>query len=139
MKPYILRASMALAVGLCVAIPAAADSPPPYPEFTFKMGKPPKKGTKKRINVQIEPGDQVVAKPAKPKPDDAGTGTQSAAASTRSWSRRASTAITRGRGRRGRRGGCLTRPGGSTRADGSPSCPCRSPVRNSNRRSSTQG
>lgn len=82
MKPYILRASMALAVGLCVAIPAAADSPPPYPEFTFKMGKPPKKGTKKRINVQIQPGDQVVAKPAKPRPDDAGTGTQSAAAAS---------------------------------------------------------
>ena len=31
------------------------EDPPPFPEFTFKMGKPPEKGTKKRITVQIEP------------------------------------------------------------------------------------
>ncbi|MEQ8897114.1 MAG: lytic transglycosylase domain-containing protein [Roseovarius sp.] len=60
-------------------MPAPAESPPPYPDFTFKMSKPPKPGTKKRINVQIEPGDQVVAKPAKPKAHDTETGTQSAA------------------------------------------------------------
>lgn len=36
-------------------IPAFAEDPPPFPEFTFKMGKPPKKGAQKRITVQIEP------------------------------------------------------------------------------------
>ena len=36
--------------------------PKPWPEFTFKMGKPPKSGAGKRIKVQIEP--QI----AKPKP-----------------------------------------------------------------------
>ncbi len=41
---------------LCPA-PLAAD-PAPFPEFTFKMGKPPAKGTSKRITVQIQPGDQ---------------------------------------------------------------------------------
>ena len=63
MKPFLICAA-ALGVGLCGAMPAPAESPPPYPDFTFKMSKPPKPGTKKRINVQIEPGDQVVAKPA---------------------------------------------------------------------------
>lgn len=79
MKPFLICAA-ALGVGLCGAMPAPADSPPPYPEFTFKMAKPPKPGTKKRINVQIEPGDQVVAKPAKPKAEDKESGTESAAA-----------------------------------------------------------
>lgn len=35
-------------------IPVFAEDPPPFPEFTFKMGKPPEKGAKKRITVQIE-------------------------------------------------------------------------------------
>ncbi len=49
---------------------AHADDPPPFPEFTFKMGKPPKAGAAKRITVQIEPGDQI-APPATARPDDA--------------------------------------------------------------------
>nr|WP_299841897.1 lytic transglycosylase domain-containing protein [uncultured Roseovarius sp.] len=40
----------------------AAD-PPPFPEFTFKMGKPPKAGAGKRITVQIEPQEEVPAPP----------------------------------------------------------------------------
>nr|WP_309503560.1 lytic transglycosylase domain-containing protein [uncultured Roseovarius sp.] len=55
-----------------LAIPCAdarADDPAPFPEFTFKMGKPPKTGTGKRITVQIEPGDQV-APPAAAKPGE---------------------------------------------------------------------
>ena len=39
---------------ICVSAPVQADDPPPFPEFTFKMGKPPESGTKKRITVQIE-------------------------------------------------------------------------------------
>ncbi len=41
--------------------PVFAEDPPPFPEFTFKMGKPPKKGTKKRITVQIEPEAEPAA------------------------------------------------------------------------------
>ncbi len=40
---------------MCTPIPVFAGDPPPFPEFTFKMGKPPQKGASKRINVQIEP------------------------------------------------------------------------------------
>jgi len=32
-----------------------ADSPPPFPDFTFKMGKPPEPGAQRRITVQITP------------------------------------------------------------------------------------
>jgi soluble lytic murein transglycosylase-like protein len=40
----------------CASLPALADDPPAFPDFTFKMGKPPKKGATKRITIQIEPG-----------------------------------------------------------------------------------
>lgn len=49
---------------ICVSAPVQADDPPPFPEFTFKMGKPPKKGTKKRITVQIEPEAEQAPKAA---------------------------------------------------------------------------
>ncbi|MCZ0812683.1 lytic transglycosylase domain-containing protein [Roseovarius sp. EGI FJ00037] len=48
-------ALLALGVAVCLPIPAQAGDPPPFPEFTFKMSKPPKAGTGKRITVQIEP------------------------------------------------------------------------------------
>lgn len=56
--------SRILAIGLAfvLAAPANAGDPPPFPDFTFKMGKPPKTGAGKRITVQIEP------KPVQPKP-----------------------------------------------------------------------
>lgn len=49
--------ALALALALPCAGPARAADLAPFPDFTFKMGKPPKKGAK-RITVQIEPGDQ---------------------------------------------------------------------------------
>lgn len=48
-----------LALVACATV-AAADDPAPFPDFTFKMGKPPKAGSGKRITVQIEPGDQAL-------------------------------------------------------------------------------
>jgi soluble lytic murein transglycosylase-like protein len=58
-----MRRDWILAAGLILALgsPVLADEPQPWPEFTFKMGKPPKEGAGKRITVQIEP------EPAKPK------------------------------------------------------------------------
>lgn len=47
---------LAFSAILAFAMPVHAGDPPPFPEFTFKMGKPPKKGSKPRITVQIEPG-----------------------------------------------------------------------------------
>ena len=41
-----------------------AGDPPPFPEFTFKMGSPPKAGARKLITVQIEPKKEPVRKPA---------------------------------------------------------------------------
>jgi len=61
---------VAFAVALAVAGGAVADSPPPFPDFTFKMGKPPEPGAGKRITVQIEPGDQPL-----PRARDAGNET----------------------------------------------------------------
>ncbi len=62
--------SYILAAMTLAALPAAAG-PAPFPEFTFKMGKPPAKGTTKRIQVQIEPGDQRPPAPSTPRRDDA--------------------------------------------------------------------
>ena len=46
-----------LALGAMVMLPAGAvaDGPKPFPDFTFKMGKPPAPGSKPRIDVQIDP------------------------------------------------------------------------------------
>jgi soluble lytic murein transglycosylase-like protein len=52
-------------------VAAAAADPAPFPEFTFKMGKPPAKGTSKRITIQIEPGDQRAPAPSTPRRGDA--------------------------------------------------------------------
>lgn len=51
-------AIVALAAILACASPTFSDSPPPWPEFTFKKGKPPKKGAGKLITVQIDPEAQ---------------------------------------------------------------------------------
>ena len=40
---------------LCVASPAVAEGPAPFPDFSAKRVKPPSKSTKKRITVQIAP------------------------------------------------------------------------------------
>ncbi len=69
---HILAPTLA-ALLLCPA-PLVAD-PAPFPEFTFKMGKPPKKGTSKRIDVQIQPGDQPApARSTPPRAEDEDTG-----------------------------------------------------------------
>jgi len=45
---------IALGVALCLPASAHAGDPPPFPDFTFKMGKPPSAGATRRITVQIE-------------------------------------------------------------------------------------
>ncbi len=55
---------MALGVSFGLSGPLLAGDPPPFPEFTFKMGKPPKPGKGKLITVQIDPEEQRAAKPA---------------------------------------------------------------------------
>jgi len=40
-----------------IAAPAGAEEPAPFRDFTFKKVTPPKSGTKKRIDIQIGPGD----------------------------------------------------------------------------------
>ena len=57
MRHVMIPMALAAALALPGAGPARAADPAPFPDFTFKMGKPPKKGAK-RITVQIEPGDQ---------------------------------------------------------------------------------
>ena len=60
-----MRFNRFLAIGVCLAcaFPVHAGDPPPFPEFTFKKGKPPKKGGGKLITVQIDPEDQAHLKP----------------------------------------------------------------------------
>lgn len=67
-----MRHSLAplLAALLLCPVAASAADPAPFPEFTFKMGKPPKPGTSKRIDVQIKPGDQPAPAPSTPRAKD---------------------------------------------------------------------
>ncbi|WP_076533412.1 lytic transglycosylase domain-containing protein [Roseovarius nanhaiticus] len=67
-----MLAPLAAALLLWPAAPAVAD-PAPFPEFTFKMGKPPAKGASKRIDVQIKPGDQPAPARSTPRVDDGET------------------------------------------------------------------
>ena len=55
-----LKTLLALSIVVMAGAGHAGD-PPPFPDFTFKSGKPPKAGTKKRINVQIEPQPEAAA------------------------------------------------------------------------------
>lgn len=66
MRPNPMRPALIIALALVITcpIPGYGDAPPPFPDFTFKMSKPPKAGTTRRINVQIEPQPATVA--AKP-------------------------------------------------------------------------
>lgn len=79
MKPLSFFRALALMAGVLAPSALAADSPPPFPDFTFKMEKPPKPGAGKRITVQIEP------KPEKPQAeasDAARAGAEPAPAAT---------------------------------------------------------
>ncbi|WP_246557496.1 lytic transglycosylase domain-containing protein [Roseovarius nubinhibens] len=62
------RAVLMVAAGLFLhSAPVWAKDPPPFPEFTFKMGKPPKPGTRKRIDVRITP-EEFAAQTPSPRP-----------------------------------------------------------------------
>ena len=57
-EQIIMRPEWIFAIALAVApaAPGFAADPAPFPDFTFKMGKPPKAGSgQKLITVQIEP------------------------------------------------------------------------------------
>ncbi len=47
-------------VAVCLAAQVMAETPSPYPSFTFKRVGVPNKGTTNRIKVQIDPADQLV-------------------------------------------------------------------------------
>ena len=68
MKTVICAAFLAATLG---AAPVGADDPPAFKEFSAKRVKPPSAGTKKRITVQIDPAEQVVALTPKAKEPDA--------------------------------------------------------------------
>ena len=48
---------VALGVAVLLSGAAMAEGPKPFPDFTFKMGKPPAAGATPRIDVQITPSD----------------------------------------------------------------------------------
>lgn len=60
---------MTLAVLLALPLAGRADDPAPFPDFTFKRGKPPPPGTTKRITVQITPEDKPAPTPQPDAPD----------------------------------------------------------------------
>lgn len=59
-KRFLPAAAVLLAVS---GMMAGAETPPPYPEFTFKRVSPPKPGAAKRITVQIAPKPVTVPPP----------------------------------------------------------------------------
>ncbi len=66
--------TLAICVAITVPVGAEAADPKPFPQFTFKMQKPPKPGVKRRILVQIEPAPEpdpaAAAPPDVVLPDD---------------------------------------------------------------------
>lgn len=73
MKPLSFFPALALMAGGLAPPAAFADSPPPFPDFTFKMEKPPKPGAGKRITVQIEepePQNPDAGTPASARPGE---------------------------------------------------------------------
>ncbi|MCR9145580.1 MAG: lytic transglycosylase domain-containing protein [Rhodobacteraceae bacterium] len=52
------RILIAIATACLTAPFARAEGPPPFPDFTFKMGKPPKPGARVDL-VQIDPAEQA--------------------------------------------------------------------------------
>jgi hypothetical protein len=60
MKRSLIYSVVALAVALG---PVLAETPKPFPDFTFKRVKPPKAGSKSKIQVQITPQIIPVVKP----------------------------------------------------------------------------
>lgn len=60
-----------VAVGACVSVSSAfaQETPPPFPEFTFKRVGVPQAGSTNRLNVQIDPEEQAAALAVPEKPD----------------------------------------------------------------------
>ncbi len=56
MKRRFVIGIIAVIVGFTA--PVLAEAPKPYPDFTFRRVKPPKKGTTRRITIQIDPEAQ---------------------------------------------------------------------------------
>jgi len=52
--------SIVAIVAVCAAAQVMAETPSPYPSFTFKRVGVPNKGATNRIKVQIDPADQLV-------------------------------------------------------------------------------
>jgi len=75
-----------LAAALLWPCSAALADPAAFPEFTFKMGKPPKPGKAKRITIQIQPGDQPAPAPSTPRVQDAPDAPATAPLRTASYS-----------------------------------------------------
>ncbi|WP_372613726.1 lytic transglycosylase domain-containing protein [Aquicoccus sp.] len=74
MRAIITMTAVALLGGAMQPAPARAETPPPFPEFTFKRVKPPKPDADRRITIQIEPearGESEPAEGAPPEPGDA--------------------------------------------------------------------
>ena len=61
MKRSFIYSVAALAIAVS---PVLAEAPKPFADFTFKRVKPPKKGAKNKINIQITPQVVPVVKPA---------------------------------------------------------------------------
>lgn len=60
---------------LCFALiggPVVAQTPQPFPEFTFKRVAPPSAGTSKRITIQIDPSETAARAPAAQAPTRGG-------------------------------------------------------------------
>ncbi|MEL7114242.1 MAG: lytic transglycosylase domain-containing protein [Pseudomonadota bacterium] len=80
------RALTGVLVCGALACPAAADDPPPFPDFTFKRVKAPKPGAAPRITVQIEEERATtVAAPNLPNQQPAAGSTARASASDYDW------------------------------------------------------
>lgn len=60
-------------VAMCTATQVMAETPSPYPSFTFKRVGVPNKGSTNRIKVQVDPADQLV--PATDATEDTAPGT----------------------------------------------------------------
>lgn len=63
-------AAAALAAAFVVGAPAGAETPPPFPDVTFKRVKPPPPGATRRILVQITEPAILVRPPATLKDED---------------------------------------------------------------------
>lgn len=61
--------SIFVVVAACAATQVKAETPSPYPDFTFKRVGVPSKGTSNRIKVQVAPADQFKAAKTDPNAD----------------------------------------------------------------------